>query len=52
MRAGGDWIRGVEGVSDGGIGRGGGEARRVSGSGGDDGHELKAGGIKVSYLTQ
>ena len=49
---GGDWLRGEEGESGVGIGRGGGEARRGSVAGGDDSQELKAGDINVSYLTQ
>ena len=43
---------GGEGQSGGGVGREGGEAQRVSGAGGDDGQDLKAGGIKVAYITQ
>ena len=43
---------GGEGESGGGIRRGGGEMRRGSDAGGDYGKELKAGVIKVDYLTK
>ena len=45
MGIGGDWSGGVERSGGGGDVRGGREARIGGGAGGDDGQELKAGGI-------
>ena len=48
----GSLLRGAEGYSGEGVGRGGGEVRRGSGAGGDDGQELKVGSTTVANLTQ
>ena len=52
MGVGGDWLRGGDGESGGGVRRGGGEVQRGSGSGGDDGQEPKEGFSTVANITQ
>ena len=50
--SGGDWLRGFKRDSGGGVGRGGVEVQRGSGSGGDDGQEPKEGFSTVANITQ
>ena len=50
--SGGALLRGGEGESFLGVGRGGGEVRRGSGAGGDNGQDMKAECTKVANITQ